>query len=289
MEFKGIIEHYQFIKLSNEEREKFLIEKKIFVKSDRPLQYLFDADELYNHYTYDVSKIFANNLETSKGVLTLNSILLDAVTEEIKNQCRERFETLFGREEIFRVQFYAYPVEEFIEIKKSIMKSNAQCLHDKLYFELNKVDFKNFELHTSIINTFVKYDHKFIYDFLNGFDNKSSYFQHNYHQFITNNIYLSLFEEIEEFNSIVSTVKGSRPKRIALMHELGMLSSEKFNNLSIPKKVKVLAYILNEELIGDRKNNYRKNLTSLNPNSTMDPKGMASNHMHTILKEVLNS
>lgn len=289
MNFKGIIEHYSFVKLSNEERESFLIANKIFLKSKEPIIYEFDHSELYNHYSHEVSKIFAKPLITSVGELTINPVIIEQLNVLILEQCNNKFKSLLEKEEVIREQFYAYPPEKIEEIKIATMTSNGNSLYNKLYFELNKLRYKDFQSHINPILNFVKYDHKFIYDYLTGINNKSSFFENNYHSYILNNLYMSLLEEVNEYNSLISTEKGSRSKRIALMHELGMLDSDKFKSLSDPKKIKVIAYIMNEELVGDKKTNFRKNLTSLKPKSTMDPKGMASIHMHTILKEVLNS
>lgn len=289
MKFKGLIEHYSFVKLSKEERDLFLIDNKIFVKSKQPIAYESESFELYNHYPHQISKIFSAPLITTKGEYTLNPQLLEQITNLILELCKERFENLFESEEVFREQFYALPPKKIEELKISTRTSNGQNFSHKLYFELSKIDYKYFHLHEDTIKYFVKYDHKYIYDYLTGLDNKSTYFFSKYHTYILNNIYLTLLEEIDEFNTLVSSEKGSVPKIIALMHELGMLDSDKFNNLSNPKKIKVVAYIMGKELTKDRTTYFRKNLTSLKPNSIMDPKGMASQHMHSILKEVLNS
>ncbi len=153
MKFKGLIEHYSFVKLSKEERDLFLIDNKIFVKSKEPLFYEFDSDELYHHYSHEVSKIFANNLKTLKGEFTLNPILLEEIKKLVFEQCKKKFESLLTREEVFREQFYAYPVEKIEEIKISTRTSNGQKLSSKLYFNLSKLDFKDFQSHLGTIYT----------------------------------------------------------------------------------------------------------------------------------------
>lgn len=289
MKFEGIIEHYNFVKLSKEERELFLINNKIFVKSQNQTNNEIDNYELYNDYTYEISKIFTRNLINSNVKYILNEVLLDQIKNSIVQQCREIFQSIIENENRYRDQFYAYPQEKINKIKISTKTSNGDYLYYKPYAELTKLDYKNFDSHVRVIESFVKYDHKFIYDFLIGIDNESSYFKNMYHTYITNHIYLKLLDEIDEFNEISSGCKSSIPRRIALMNQLGMLDSSKFNNLSNPQKAKVVAYIMNIELDKDRIEYFKKNIRSLNPNSTMDPKGMASLHMHTILKEVLNS
>ena len=102
MNFKGIIEHYSFVKLSNEERESFLIANKIFSKSKEPIIYEFDHSEIYNHYSHEVSKIFAKPLITSVGELTINPEIIEQLNILILEQCKNKFKSLIEKEEVIR-------------------------------------------------------------------------------------------------------------------------------------------------------------------------------------------
>lgn len=287
MKFKGIINPQEFSKLDLAERQLFLIEKKIFEKFNTDIHYKYSQEEINIHSGSEISTVFGNHLFTTLGDFTINKQLIKKIEFFILEMCKNIYDKIFDKKEMYLEQFRAYPSRKIDEIKVATKTNIGDNLGTIFYYNLSKLDYTDFISHIEIIKEFAKYDHKFIYDYLTGLDNKSNYFHINYHNFLLNNLYIDMINEIEGFNSI-STVEISLPKKIALIHDLGFLKTNEFNRYSSVEQQVLIAFLLGMNSDKNSLDSIRRNIAVLAPFTNENTSKYTSHkHLGKIIPEIL--
>jgi len=288
MEFKGIIEHLSFSKLSNQEKYELLIAKKIYIILDLKSNDEIEIIEVKLESDENELLQFPRYMTFKNRFYKLNESLIEELKTSLHPKTIEIFENWNERSKSLKIQFEYLPENDAKDIRDSIKVEYSKILSENIVRELETKEHSDFVSHNSIMLKYALLDHFFIYDFLIGKKNECRNCHSNYSSYLKCKIHVDILDELlmdENFKEL----KTSIPKRIALMSELGMLSNKTFLNMTMDNKIKVVSYLLSIDLTKNRKTYIRKQITSLNIESEMDPKGMASLHLDKILKEVLNS
>lgn len=295
IKFKGIINHTEFINLTLCEKHKFLIDNNIYIKgTSKNILNEFEIDSLGIMEKYHNNAFLGKSLKTNNVNYKLNK----SIVEEIFILQKEHFKKIYDRceynNEILKKQLYYYSKEEIETKNKQLTKDKSDKLRNKIFLELDKqISCYDTKSSIGILKNYIVYDYNLIYDYLISKDNdlchiSNSILSNTYHSYLHNSFQLN---SLSELNTNEEKIINSLPKRIALLHDLGLFDTDNFKRQIETDKYKLLAFLF--DLDFDNKNkldSIRRNLTSLKKFSNEDTsKYTASKHTGKILNEIIGN
>lgn len=286
MKFYNIINQDEFDKLTIEEKYALLISKNVFTKIKSNLitkehndinntGWAFDFSFMYDEITYLGEKYYMN-IEFYNEVFEKYEILFDDIF-------KENLEDL----KIFEVQLNNYPENELIQLRSELLRKKRENLYRKLIFEFNEFfDWDDSESHKFILKKYLVYDLYGMYQYLVGNFSDRYYLDNNYKNYLQNES--KLFYINEFYNCTVNKVKGSLPKKIALLESIEFFKLEKIKILTDKPKHNLIAFLFGLDNTNENTmDSIRRNIASLNEFSNENPsKYTAHKHVKTIYKEV---
>lgn len=295
VKFKGIINHTEFINLTLDEKHKFLIDNNIYIKgTSKNILNEFEIDSLGIMEKYHNTAFLGKALKIN----TINYKLNKSIVEEIFILQKEYFKKIYAKcdynNEVFKKQLYYYPKEEIETKNKQLTKDKSDKLRNKIFLELDKqISCYDTKSSISILKNYIVYDYNLIYDYLTSKDNDISYISNSilsytYHSYLHNSFQLNSLNEI---NINCEEIQNSLPKKIALLHDLGLFNTDKFKSQIETDKYRLLAFLFNVKF--DNKNkldDIRRNLSSLNEFSNENTnKYTATKHIGKIINDILGN
>lgn len=283
------IDSQSFYTLSKEEKIKELVKKKIYVKGKSNFQLsnhqINSLNLLNTDYRYDfIGKDFEVNFNTYK----LNDKILNELEKILLENIEETFEIIEQIISNYKRTFHLFESTKIENDLKQLNDNKIKYLHNELFFDLSE----NIQEITSenvfqILKKYINNDSNFIFSYLAG-SNQNSNFCITLHSFLlqehkTNFIQNNVIKE--------SNIKNSIPKKVALLHDLGVFEHPSFKYLLEKEKYLLLCYLFDIDIKNSNKvNDVRRNFSSLKENSNENiSKYTAITHIGKIITDIIGN
>lgn len=297
LKYFNILDTQTFSDKSESEQKAILIEANVYKKGNSTkVDFSLEEGEISrasNHYP----KYLGQDFEFDGVNYKLNDDFLNEVFNECVNYYKSYYVPLIENY-IETIELQAdFSRNNFItEMLEKEIKSYNNYLPRKLFKKLHISDFENEQQHFDILKSFLSINWYDLSDYLFGLNNISNYhIVSNYYSYVRGKrilIFLNSKSMIDEEVEI-DTKNFTRPKFIAMLHELGFFNWEPIKNLNNDQKAKVILALLRQDY--NNKNAIHsvvKNFQALNPKSELNPgKFTAQNHIEEakkILSEITN-
>lgn len=291
MKFKGIINHTEFENLKLSEKYQVLINNNIYIKgSSKSILNEYEIASLGFLENYYNTSFFGKSFKINNIDYKLNDDLINEIFDIQKIHLEKVFNNCEYSNSVLKNQLFYYSDFEIKEKSNELINNKKEKLGNKIYLDLKtQTDFYDKSSSFKLLKKYVVYDYNLIYDHLINIDNNSnSLLCHTYHSYLYTSFQLN---SLSEHNTNSENPQNSLPKKIALLHDLGLFDTDIFKAQIETNKYKLLAFLFDIEF--DNKNKLegiRRNLSSCkeftNENTN---KYTAIKHVNKIIKEILGN
>jgi hypothetical protein len=292
VKFFNILDYLTFSAMSESEQKALLIESNIYKKGKSiKVDFSLEEGEIWrgsNNYP----KYLGQDFEIKGIDYKLNEDFLNEVFKECVQYIKfQQAPIIENNLETIKLQA-EFSGDSFIsEMLNNEIKNYNNYLQKKLFKKLHYSDFENEEQHFDILKSFLSINWFDLSDYLFGLNNIQSYhIVSNYYSYLRHSRILSLLNSKKEIDEAfeIDNQKFSRPKFIAMLHELGFFKWESIKDLSNDQKAKIILALLQQDYNSkNATHNVVKNFQALNPQSELNPKKFtAVTHVEDVKKTI---
>ena len=156
-----------------------------------------------------------------------------------------------------------------------------------MVIDLENHDHNEVDSHISVIKKYALRDYFFIFEYLIGFKNECRSCQSHYMTYLKCKTNIEIIDELLPNNNNTE-LKISLPKKIALLHDLGLLKTDEFRKYTSADQHKLIAFLLGLSFERNNIDSVRRNLAVLADFSNESTTKYTSyKHVGKIIKEIL--
>lgn len=287
MKFKGIINPDKYSQLSYIEKYKLIIENEVYspIKDNT-----FESEDFFIIENVSDSNeliTFAKKINFDNCKYELNHALIEELENSLQTQILNTFETWNDRKKTLKIQYEYLPELELKIIIDQNKIEYSKILNEKIVIELENQDHNEVNSHIPIIKKYALRDYFFIFEYLIGIKNECRSCHSHYMTYLKCKTNIEIIDELLPNNNNTA-LKISLPKKIALLHDLGLLKTDEFRKYTSADQHKLIAFLLGLSFERNDIASVRRNLAVLADFSNESTTKYTSyKHVGKIIKEIL--
>lgn len=287
MKFKGIINQAIYSQLSYIEKYKIIIENEVYTPID---ENTFESEDIFivkNVSDNNQLITFANKIIFDNCKYELNQSLIEELENSLPPQIINTFEIWNQRKKTLKIQYEYLPEIELKKISDENKIEYSKLLSENMVIELENQDHNEVNSHISVIKKYALRDYFFIFEYLIGIKNECRSCHSHYMTYLKCKTNIEIIDELLPNNNNAA-LKISLPKKIALLHDLGLLKNDEFRKYTSADQHKLIAFLLGLSFERNDIDSVRRNLAVLADFSNESTTKYTSyKHVGKIINEIL--